>query len=84
MSTDEPEHIQLSTGRRLEPNFGIIGISHIGEIGEGKDGELRDSRQQGDGNFDYVEDFTAAERMELADIMLARWLAYKRRAEGEA
>lgn len=75
-----PGHIVLSTGRHLKPNFGMIGINEDGEVGEGKDGDLSDSYQQLDGNFDSFEEFTAAEHIELADIMIARWTEFKKRA----
>lgn len=61
----------LSTGRRAYAHNGIIGLDHEGGVFEGYDGgfEL------------YDGGFTDAERAEIADLMIARWTAWK---EGRA
>lgn len=63
------EYITLSSGRKIEANLRIIGIDDKGVVSEGYDGGVNDG------------EFTAAERIELADLMIARWADYKRRAE---
>lgn len=60
-------HITLSTGRVLTPYGGIVGIDPGLTTYYGYDGEL----------FEYEKDPTHQERIELADLMIARWQAFK-------
>ena len=68
--------IKLSTGRELHANCGIVGISLTGEgpdgaeVFDGYDGFL--DKYDGEGNLSTTA-FTAAERRELAALMVERW-----------
>lgn len=60
---------KLSTGRTFYANNGLIGISPLGadaavRVSEGYDGGV------------HVDEWTAAERRELADYMIALWSAF--------
>ena len=59
--------IQLSSGRVLDPNCGVVGVNHKLEVYEGYDSS-------------WIRYFTADEKRELADVMLARWQAYRAQA----
>lgn len=52
----------LSNGERLQANCGILGLSPDLGLYEGYDGVPR-----------YGDPFTAEERREIADMMIARW-----------
>lgn len=81
----------LSTGRKVYANHGLIGLSHQitdniwpadvhhGEIrspiGEPNFGRFEVS-EGFDGNVS-VEDWTPAERTELAEFMISAWQAFK-------
>lgn len=85
---------QLSSGRQISANHGLISIawtdSHAAgpdgpqwEIGEGYDGHLMPDglRSYGDLGSDgsgwEEKPWTAEERAELADFMIAQWQAFK-------
>ena len=68
---DAGDHITLPSGRKFYANNLIVGIDDQGRISEGYDGGVSD------------DEFTAAERIELADLMIERWTEYKRRAESK-
>src|SRR4029450_5769284 len=90
MRRNDRDTYALSTGREIIATHGIIGIARIyGESGEetfesfeiteGFGGHLdeigeRASRRKGD------TPFTPAERVELADFMIAQWQDLKRHA----
>lgn len=65
----------LSTGREIKANWGIIGLSTDGVLTEGYDGRLLG--HLGDSDDYDPADWTAAERAELADFMIARWTEFK-------
>ena len=61
---------KLRSGKRVYANNGILGLGHSAipdEVSEGYDGEV--------GTRD---DFTDAERREMAAYMIARWRAWAR------
>lgn len=67
------DNITLSTGRTISANCGIVGIDPYGEVFGGFDDGIRGASQ-----FDRDADkFTAEERSELADLIIARWVAFK-------
>lgn len=80
--------ITLSTGRVLKPNAGIVGIGPDLNVYEGYDSEFmyphielpdwikKEGLDSGPGAY---EELTIPERIELADIMIARWQAFKER-----
>jgi hypothetical protein len=81
----------LSTGREIRANHGLIGIAHVYgefsedtfesfEISEGYSGHLDDVGEQGDGDGRARNPFTPAERVELAEFMIAQWSDLKRHA----
>lgn len=72
MNQDE-DFITLPSGREIGANRRIIGIDDRGAVFEGYDGGVDSPEGRG---------LTDAQRIELADIMIARWTEFKRRAEG--
>ena len=72
MATDNG-FIVFSTGKRLDPNRGIVGIDHEGSTHEGYDGgiPIPEDAVWSDSAL------TPAECVELADVMLARWAAFR-------
>lgn len=80
----------LSTGREIKANHGLIGIARIYgdspdetfaafELGKGYDGHLDEVSDRAR-TTDRVQPFTPAERVELADFMIAQWQDLKRHA----
>jgi hypothetical protein len=69
---------RLSTGRELRANEGLISIARDADgtfrIREGYDGVV--SGATGDPDDDE-DTWTADERRELADFMIAQWTAFK-------
>lgn len=63
------DHVSLPSGRKFYANCLIVGIDDEGGVFEGYDGGVSDDK------------FTPAERIDLADMMIARWTDYKRAAE---
>lgn len=55
------------SGREFYAFKFTIGISNIGQVKQGWDGEI-----------DGIDDFTPEERAELADHMIALWQRFKR------
>jgi hypothetical protein len=81
--------IKLRTGREWEPGGAgndIVGISADLKVTVGYD----HPNEEWDDSWDYWEDpdphiappLTAAERMEVCDVMIARWLALKQKLSG--
>lgn len=64
----------LSTGMCIAANNGIIGLCPDGGVFEGYDGCIEDHDAAGDPDFASL---THAERVEIADYMIARWQAYR-------
>ena len=73
---------QLSSGRKIYANKGIIGIDPDWGVFEGYDGYI-DEAKLGYAWLDYDPaiggrlPFTQAEALELADFMLRRWQEYR-------
>lgn len=59
----------FESGKEAYTNCGIIGIDEELEVSEGYDGAFED--------WNSNEPFTAAERAELADYMIALWSRFK-------
>lgn len=83
---------ELSTGRKLYANHGLISIAwddedREWEIGEGYDGHLYPQGSQDYSVPDAVawseEPWTAEERREVADYMIAQWRAFAEAKVGE-
>lgn len=76
------DHIPLSTGRLIPANRGIIGLAPPDDDGwsitEGFDCGVW---HQGIWDYNPAQSLTRAELLELADIMLARWTAFRTYAE---
>ena len=65
--------IVFSTGKCINPNCGIVGIDHEGSTHEGYDGGIPTP-----GDEEWSDSaLTPAECVELADVMLARWGAFR-------
>lgn len=64
---DDDEIITFSTGLSVKAFHGIVGIAPDLETYYGYDGGL----------FEYDYTPTKQERIELADLMIARWQAFK-------
>lgn len=62
---EESDEWVLSAGRRLSANCGFLSVNDYGELASGYD-ELIACREGG-------EDFTAAERREIAEHQIALW-----------
>lgn len=82
MTNEDGDSICLSSGRVVQANHGIIGISGDLQVYEGYDGFV-------DVAGDYLDDvsvdgadLTDADRVELADLMVARWMRYRQAHEG--
>jgi hypothetical protein len=87
----------LSTGRLVDAHLGIIGLSHqtgedhYPELGPQPGGYTsvwgdpqfgRFEIAEGfDGHLDEVDEWTPAERAELADFMIEQWQEFKRSAD---
>jgi hypothetical protein len=70
-SSEMPDsnELKLKSGRTLYVNCGIVGISpNLGTYG-GYDDNLA------------AEDWSAEDQIELADLMIARWQAFKKQAD---
>jgi hypothetical protein len=69
MKLIDRDNYELSTGRTFYANNGLIGLTSVDDpacrVSEGYDGGVD------------VELWTAAERAELADYMIALWTAFK-------
>ncbi len=77
--------VTLKSGREIDANRGLIGIDEDGEVASGYDERLSEFDQVMSDNLkSLIEDdpqfykrATPAERIELADIMIERWIKYK-------
>lgn len=73
----------LSTGKKVDPNRGVIGLGPAPEFAlcEGYDGDLTKFEDAIEWDPDTLPDspycFTQPEQLEICEIMLARWQAYK-------
>jgi hypothetical protein len=64
----EGDYLIFDSGKEISANNGIIGIAGS-SVFEGYDGII------------FLEDLTKAERIELADYMIAEWQAFKNNIE---
>ncbi len=71
--TDLPDGISFSSGRSIYANCGIVGIDAKGVISEGYDGGVEWPPSKYNGSK-----LTADDMRELADVMIARWAAFKK------
>lgn len=70
------DYIELKSGRKLSVNCNFVSINDKLEIAEGWDGGLPLAPFEDD--YDYDEDhFTKEEAIELAELMIERWIKYK-------
>ena len=69
--------ITFKSGRSIEPNGGFVGIDPDLEIAEGCDNAPTywDNEQN-----EYCDQYSSADMMELADLMIMRWTAFKAKA----
>ena len=58
------DEYELTTGRQFYSNNGIIGLSPDLILSEGLDGSISDQ-------------FTSAEKVEIADFMIGKWIEFK-------
>ncbi|MCW5648396.1 MAG: hypothetical protein KIS62_01485 [Ramlibacter sp.] len=72
--------IVLSTGTVLEPCAGTIGIAPDLEVTHGYDGMLYRPADAWDDPTEKTHAMTAAEQLELADLMIERWQKFRARA----
>lgn len=71
----ERDTIRLATGKELYAFHGILGLGPDCEtLTEGYDGKIEGPWMEPE---EHV--LTPAERVELADLMIARWQAYRER-----
>lgn len=80
------EKLKLSTGKILDANDGVVGLGVAPEftIGLGADDKLygfEESYFEGYPEPDNDWYLTRKERLELCDIMIARWQAFKAKTE---
>lgn len=69
------DRITLSTGTEVDANRGIVGIDAALDTYGGYDERIEYEVTEPGGRADL----TPAERVELADLMIARWQAYRAR-----
>ena len=82
MTYDEHnDDLILSTGKRVNVNCGIVGISPGGAVYEGYDGWICDGDGR-DQDWRGTPVMTPVERIELADHMIERWQKFRARALG--
>lgn len=72
---DAGERLVLSTGRIIEANHGAIALNDVGGITAGFDEVLEAAWMPGTDS----EEFTDAERVEIADHVIARWQEWRDR-----
>lgn len=80
--------LKLSSGTEIDANRGLISLSPGPkfEMGEGYDGPLYSFEEKREWDEDLTpngEFLNRADRIELCDVMIARWLAYKTKMEAE-
>jgi len=74
-------YITLKSGRKIYANCGIVGIDADGAISGGYDGSLGDYYDE---KAKDVKPLPPEDMIEIADIMIARWTAFKAKHENEA
>jgi len=67
---------RLSSGREFYANGQILGITRDGRLTEGYDSEIELEWRDPEGEEWSDTPFTVAERREIADYMVARWLVW--------
>jgi hypothetical protein len=67
-------NIVLSSGKVIEASAGVIGLDHKGGVFHGYDGRLVDP------DIDSEDEplLTTDEKIELAELMIERWTAFRR------
>lgn len=78
--------LKLSTGKILEGHAGIIGlgVAPYFELGSGADDVLLNFEENRFDEYPKLDNpgfLTRQERLELCDIMIARWQAFKTKTE---
>lgn len=77
MSDDDM--ITLPSGRKFYAHCGLVGINLTGrgfEISEGYDGHI-DMVRYNDEIHDYKLEWSKEEMMELADLVINRWISFR-------
>lgn len=76
--------MKFKTGKEFDPNCGYVGISDRLTICEGYDGGLQtpldnifDESDSEEERNTYIDYLNSEECIELADIMIHRWIAFK-------
>ena len=64
--------MKLSTGKNVYSNGDIFGVTKTGFLTEGYDAYIFDHEDEAD------TPLTAAEKCEIADLMIERWQSYKK------
>lgn len=72
------DDIVLSTGRAFYANRGIVGIDAKGNVSEGYDGGVD---VWGHDGWSKRADWSREDRDALADMMIARWTAFRAMTE---
>lgn len=67
----DEDTLTLSSGRYLYVHAGIVGLNRDGDVSHGYDGKIR------------CDDWSHAERKELADYMISRWREFADCKSGE-
>ena len=76
------DYITLSTGRKFYGNGGIIGIDAKGEVFSGYDDSSVDKDFLKENDW-IPTPWPLADRIALADLMIARWTTYRKKTEEE-
>ncbi len=80
MAKIKDQTLVFSTGRRISAQRGVIGISPSLEVFQGHGGVLIPSEPFLDDN----DALTDMERIELADLMIGQWQAFKNIAQSDS
>ncbi len=78
-------NLKLSNGREVYANGGIIGLDEQMRLFEGYDGAINYPAPDwlSETEVDEISRYlTSSEAVELADIMIARWQAFREKAWG--
>lgn len=75
------DNLKLKTGREVYANRGLIGINAELEVAEGYDGVPDGANFPQEWDDEDYQYWSVEERVELADIMIARWQAFKGKAQ---
>lgn len=73
MKAIDGDTYKLSTGRTFYANNHVIGIDPDGRVSEGYDGDVNFDKYDSE-NDTYVNDWTLAEKLELARFMVNLWI----------